>query len=324
MKSVSGKKSNKNSYADFLIMSVIPVIMAWYYNGAQVFKLLIVSVASAVVCETVMSLILKVRLRLGDLNAVYIGVIMALMLPADASPLLAAAGCAFAVIVAKMPFGGALNSPFVPAAAGFAFLCLCKPEEVFKYPPVLTSAVGQSTSLASMLAQGNSVRLNSINFINLMIGEFVGPMGATCTAVLLCALIYLIIRRPYSAINAAGFLTACAIMAVLFPRIRSGALCSLVMEMCSGMLIFTALFLVTDPCASPNRPMNRLIYGLVAGVICMLIRYFGKFEESACFAVIITNAIWPLFEKFLNDKPYVRAQTKAAVRAEKSEVTENA
>ncbi|MCR4615537.1 MAG: RnfABCDGE type electron transport complex subunit D [Clostridiales bacterium] len=323
MKSVTEKKQNKNSYADFLIMSAVPLIMAWYYNGVQVFKLLLFSVISAVLCETAMSLILKVKLRLGDLNAVYIGVLIALMLPANASGFLAAAGSAFAVVVAKMPFGGSQNTPFVPAAAGFAFLCLCKPEEVFSYPPILTSAVGQSTSLASMLTHGNSIRLNSINFINLMTGEFVGPMGATCTVILLCTLIYLLIRRPYSVVNSLGFLLSCGIMAVLFPRVHSGALCSLVMELCSGMLIFAALFLITDPCASPHRPLNRLIYGLVAGVICMLMRYFGKFEESACFAVIITNAIWPVFERFLNDTPYEKPEVPVALKKEKTEVTGN-
>ena len=323
MKSVTGKKQNKNSYADLLVMSAVPLIMAWYYNGVQVFKLLMFSVISAVLCETAMSLILKVKLQLGDLNAVYIGTLIALMLPANASGFLAAAGSAFAVIVVKMPFGGSLNTPFVPAAAGFAFLCLCKPEEVFNYPPVLTSAVGQSTSLASMLTHGNSIRLNSVNFINLLTGEFVGPMGATCTVVMLCTLIYLLIRRPGSVLNSLGFLISCGIMAALFPRIHSGILCSLVMELSSGMLIFAALFLITDPCASPNRPLNRLIYGLLAGIICMLMRYFGKFEESACFAVIITNAIWPVFERFLNDTPYEKSRGSDVRKAEKTEVTEN-
>ncbi len=300
---IKNNKADSRSYADFLAISAVPAVMAWYYNGVQVFKLIFLSVLSAVACELVMSLLLKMKIELQDMNAVYIGVVMALMLPANASPWLAAAGCAFAIVVVKFPMGGTMNSPFVPAAAGFAFISLCKPELVFNYPAVESSAVSRSVSLASMLADGTSIRLNSINTINLLIGEFVGPMGATCTILLLCSLIYIAFRRPAALLNSFGFLLACVVMAILCPRVQTGILSSVLLEMSSGMLIFAAVFLVTDPGASPKRLSNRFIYGVITGVLCMLIRYYGKFEESVCFAVLMTNAIWPVFRIFFGDTP---------------------
>ncbi len=285
-----------------LLMLVAPVVMAWYYYGTSVFRTVIVSVLTAALLEFITGLMSKRMGTLKDLNAVFTGALIALMLPANSSPLLAAAGSAFAILIAKMPFGGTRTAPFMPAAAGVAFICLCRPQAVFTYPPVgfvSQNTVGTGVSLASMLKLNQSVSLNVISFFNVFIGNIAGPVGATCTMVLIGAAVFLAIRQPKSAINSAGFLLGSAIMAMLFPRVLNGILTSLVFELCSGMLIFTALFLITDPATSPRRPLSRFLYGMFAGILCMVMRYFGVFEEGAFFAVLISSAVWPLITAWI-------------------------
>lgn len=60
------------------------------------------------------------------------------------------------------------------------------------------------------------------------------------------------------------------------------------------MLVFTALFLLPNPATLPKTHLQRLLYGMAAGGICMLLRYFGAYEEGACFAVLLMNAVWPM------------------------------
>lgn len=66
------------------------------------------------------------------------------------------------------------------------------------------------------------------------------------------------------------------------------------MEISAGMLVFTALFLLPNPATLPKTHLQRLLYGMAAGGICMLLRYFGAYEEGACFAVLLMNAVWPM------------------------------
>ena len=147
-----------------------------------------------------------------------------------------------------------------------------------------------------MLHKGTSIRPNAVNSIDVLIGNVPGPMGASCILVLLAATVYLGVRYRRAIINTLSFLLSSALMAVLFPRVSAGRLTSLLMEMCSGVLIFAALFFITDPAISPNKRSHRFLYGFFSGVVCMTLRHFSNFEESVCFGVLICNAVWPAVE----------------------------
>lgn len=269
-------------YTDALIMLSGPVFMAVALYRFEAAILLAVSIASALACEALGALLLKGgQTTVRDLSAVFTGAAIALMLPAGASPLLAAAGSVFAVCAAKLPFGGAMHAPFVPAAAGMAFLCVSWPEKVFTYSGV---------SIAAMLQVKNSIRLNPLNLFDLLLGGYPGPMGTGCIAVLLACSVYFLIRRRRALWAPLGFLMACAAMAALFPRVYSGSLTSVVMELSAGSLVFAAIFLLPDPASAPSGRASGFLYGVFAGALCMLLRRYGTAEEGVFFAILIVNA----------------------------------
>ncbi len=299
-------KQTQRFYADALFMLAAPAVMAWYFYGAGVFRLMAAGVLGAVVCEAAGGLIKKTgKPSLADLNAVFTGAVIAMMLPANAPAVLAAAGGAFAVAVAKLPFGSTRNSPFIPAAAGFAFLCVCWPQAVFSYPalPEAGRALGAASpagvSVAAMLKENISLRLNDLSRFDLLIGNIPGPMGTGSILILASAAVYFLFRRPLSLLNTLGFIGGCAAMALLFPRVLTGRAASLTMELCSGSLVFAAVFLVTDLSVSPKKAVHRFLFGLTAGVLCMLTRYFGAYEEGVCFALMLAGAVWPFVEDAL-------------------------
>ena len=41
---------------------------------------------------------------------------------------------------------------------------------------------------------------------------------------------------------------------------------------------------------------------MAAGAVCMLLRYFGAYEEGACFAVLLMNATWPMVDGLLQGR----------------------
>lgn len=303
-------------YRDMVIMLCAPLVMAVYYYGLRVLVLAGVCVLTAVVCE--FTGLLLMRRKIGDsfdFHCVFVGLVIALMLPATAPLSLGVTGASFAIIAAKLPFGNARGTLFVSPAAGFAFLCVCWPTLVFDYPPIggfgASVAAFQTvgSSLTSMLSTGYSLRLTIIHIFDILSGNVPGPMGTGSILVLIAASSYLLIRRPGALLNTLGYLAGCAVMAAVFPRVQSGRLSSVFLELCSGMLFFTAVFLLTDPATSPKKPLYRFYYGLFAGVLCMLLRYFGAYEEGACFALLIANALWPFAESRL-DKLKIRLTRK--------------
>ena len=79
-------------------------------------------------------------------------------------------------------------------------------------------------------------------------------------------------------------------MAALFPRVYAGRLTSVAMELSSGAMVFAAVFLLPDPASAPSGRASGFVYGIFAGVVCMLLRRFGAAEEGVFFAVLIANA----------------------------------
>lgn len=293
-------KKTRLFWLDVLAMLALPCVSAWYYYGTQALKLLAASALSAVVCELFGCILLRRPLSVGDLSAAATGLMIALMLPASAPVWLPVCGSAFAILAAKLPFGRVERLPFSPAAAGMAFLTVCFPKLVFSYPKVSAALSGTGVSLASMLANNTALSLSSVRAIDMLTGNFPGPMGASCILVLLGSAIYLLIRRTKLFITAAGFLTGGALVALCLPRVAS-LLPSVVMELCAGTMLFAALFLITEPGTQPEKPLRQLLFGFFGGVLCLIMRRFGAFEESACFAVLLADAGWPVIDRCLNN-----------------------
>ncbi len=287
---------------DILAMLALPVASSCYFYGMGALRLIFISVIVCVVCEILGRKILRQPSSFTDLSAVTTGIILALMLPANAPLWIPVIGALFAIIVAKLPFGSVEKLPFSPAAASFSFLTICYPDIIFNYPRISAFSAAlsstSSSSLASMLARNTSISLRSVKAIDIIIGNFPGPMGAGCIMILAGSAIYLLIRRTKLFVTVAGFLTGAALAAICVPRVTN-LFSSLVLELCAGYMIFTALFLVTEIGTQPKKPLSKLLYGFTAGLACMLMRRFGAFEECSCFAVLIVSAAWPVADKAL-------------------------
>ena len=69
------------------------------------------------------------------------------------------------------------------------------------------------------------------------------------------------------------------------------------MEICGGMLLFSSVFFLTDDKLLPKSFYSRICYGAAAGLMCMIMRSVGKFEDSTVFAVLLANGLVTAFDK---------------------------
>jgi electron transport complex protein RnfD len=295
-------KMTRSYSIDMIIILAACAAVGTTLYGARLLLTVFVSLATALLTETAASYIFR-RSKpemIGDLSDVVTGLIIALILPVSAPVWMAAAGSFFAVACIKLPFGDAVTTPFVPAAAGGAFLSLCFKEFFFTYPSVNignkyamtgTSGFVSGTSVAQMLDASRSIGTTVIDVFDIFVGRVPGPAGATCLFVMIGGFLYLLMRRPKEWIVSAAFIATCSIMAVLFPRVLSGRSVSLLMEISSGLLFFSAVILLPDPATAPKSQTGKVIYGFAAAVLTMLFRYFGGYEDGVLFVVLMMNAV---------------------------------
>ena len=72
----------------------------------------------------------------------------------------------------------------------------------------------------------------------------------------------------------------------------------------AGGLMIGAFFMATDYVTSPITSRGRIIFGIGAGVLTVIIRQFGGLPEGVCYSILFMNAVTPLIDKYVRVKPY--------------------
>ena len=282
---LTDKKEYIGSNADTLLLSAGLLAVSFFINGLSALYMAGICLLSGAISEYICFSVILKKKTFGDLSAFASSLLVAMLLPASAPLYIGALASAFAIWVAKLPFGNGRNTPFLPAAAGFCFVAMLFPAEVFSY--------ASGTTLLDMLTEGNSVKLNLIGFSRLMTGYYPGAIGTAVPGALAGVFLYRLVRKPESLLPSLGFIASSAIFVLLFPRLNCDPFTGLVNELCAGGLLFTALMLINDPVTSPSRPVRAILYGFMGGTVAMLLRYFGNMYDGSVFAVLIMNCLWP-------------------------------
>lgn len=299
-------------FGDYLVMLAAPCIVAVWYYGMQFVSVALTGVLTALICDFGAKAILGKTFHLRDFSNIFIGLAIALMLPAGIPLYVPVAAAAFAVLAVKTPFGGPLHAPFVPAAAGFAFISVCFKAQIFDYSVDSETKLFGAQSLGSMLSKGQSVYINAANVFDIIAGNVAGPMGTGCGILMLACGVYLFVRRKKALLATLGFVAACAVYAMIFPRVNASAFTSVILELASGSLMFAGIFLLTDHATLPHSGINRVVYGAVCGVFCMAMRSAGVFEETVCFAILLANGLKPVLESVIRALPSASFKRKEA------------
>ena len=307
-------ETNRTLMTDVMIALVPLYIMAYLYYGIRALYLGVWGVLIAVVADNVGILLRRQRPNVRDLSAVVTGMMIPLLLPASISYEIVAVAVLFGILVAKQPFGGVGQNIFNPTAAGIAFVTISWPNQVLRYPTPLdplelfgTVTAKLSESPAYTLKMGGVPIIDSVD---MLLGNFKGPMGCTYVLVIVACLVYLLVRRTVRWNVAVPFLATVAVFALLFPRANLSWVESITYEMFSGSLLFGAVFLINDPVTAPKRHTAQILYGVLAAVFTMLYRYFGGLEQGVVFAVLLVNALSATFDKFSEELPNINLRIR--------------
>jgi electron transport complex protein RnfD len=268
-----------------VIIALLPTTVAGVViMGLRALLVIAVCVASCVLFEALFNVIVKKDQTVGDLSAALTGLLLALNLPATVPIWQCVVGCLFAIVVVKCLFGGIGCNLVNPAITARVFMLVAFSSLAAPAFPNIVDTVSSATPLVDMAA-GNTPKL-----LDLFLGIKGGAIGEVCGAALLLGFVYLLVRRVISwhiPVSFVGVVFLFSFFMEGFDPIRALAL------VLSGGLLIGAIFMATDYVTSPTTAAGKLIFGVGAGLITCLIRYFGSYPEGVSFAILFMNILVP-------------------------------
>jgi len=279
-----------------VILALLPAAIAGtVIFGAKALLVIAVCVGSCVVSEFLFNLILKQKQTIGDLSAVVTGLLLALNLSANVPLWQAVIGSVFAIIIVKCFFGGLGCNVVNPAITARVFMIVAFGSMTASAFPKNLDAVSGATPLAE-LASGTVPSLK-----DLFLGNVGGTIGETCSLALLIGAAYLLIRKVISWHIPVSFIATVFIFALCVEGFDFTTALAWVL---SGGLLLGAFFMATDYVTSPTTPLGSIVFGIGAGLITSLIRFWGVYPEGVSFAILLMNIINPFIDKLTARKVF--------------------
>jgi Na+-transporting NADH:ubiquinone oxidoreductase subunit B len=288
-----------------VIISLIPLIIAGtYFFGLRVLLLLAIVTIFGVATEYLFEKHYKRKIS----EAIFVTCILyTLTLPPTTPFWIAVTGIVFGVLFGKEVYGGFGKNIFNPALVARAFVYISFPSQLtiswanasIGFPggfgTYLNEGIEMVSTATPMLlfrATGETVPMQ-----NLFIGNVAGSIGETCTILIVLAGIYLIYKKVASwhimAGCLGGFLGLNTILYLLDPSKVPNPLYGLL----AGGFLFGTVFMATDPISSPKTKEGKIIFGVLIGIVTIIIRGYALFAGGMMFAILIGNTFGPIIDE---------------------------
>lgn len=292
-------RSTSRIMLDVIIALLPAAIAGTVIFGLRALAVLALTVASCVGFEALYNLLLKKPQTVGDLSAAVTGLLLGMNLPANIPLWQCVVGSFFAVVVVKALFGGLGCNPVNPAITARVFMLVAFGAMATAAAPTLVDTVAGATPLASETATP---------LTDLFLGLHGGAIGETCAVALLAGFVYLLVRRVITWHVPVAFVGSVFLLSLFMEGMDIGAALAAVV---SGGLLIGAIFMATDYVTSPSTAWGKIIFGVGAGLITVLIRYFGVYPEGVSFAILFMNILTPYISSWTKHRVFGRGGKKA-------------
>ena len=131
---------------------------------------------------------------------------------------------------------------------------------------------------------------------DLFFGNVGGCLGETSALLLLIGFGYLLYRNVITARIPLSYMGTVAVLAFLFP-LGNDRIAWTAAQLFGGGLMLGAIFMATDYVTSPVTKLGQIVYGIGCGVLTILIRYFGGYNEGVSYAILVMNCCVVLLDR---------------------------
>ena len=288
---------------DVLIALIPALLYSVYVFGLRALTVTLVSALAAYLFEKLWCKLRKQDDKTYDLSCLITGVLLAFVCPPTIPYWMIIVGDFFAIILVKMLFGGIGKNIVNPALAGRAFM--------FSWPVAMSTwvkpgfenaagvldaadAVTAATPLAAMHQGTIDASVGSV--LDMFLGNIGGCIGETSAIALLIGFAYLLYRKVITARIPVAYMATVAVLAFLFP-LGNDRFMWMAAHLFSGGLMLGAIYMATDYVTSPLTKLGQVVYGIGCGVLTIMIRYFGGYNEGVSYAILIMNCCVVLLDR---------------------------
>lgn len=288
-----------------VILSLIPIILASiYFYGWRSLILLVVVTISGVLTEYIFE---KTRKKKASEAVLVTCILYTLTLPATTPYWIAVVGIVFGVFFGKAVFGGFGRNIYNPALVARAFVYISFPEPLTiswskvasgfpgGFGTYLTEgieAVSQATPMLIFRESGAMVPIK-----DLLIGNVGGSLGETSAILIVLAGIYLVYKKVASWEIMVGSLAGFVGLSGLLYLTGNPSIANPMYGILAGGFLFGSIFMATDPISSPKTKEAKWFFGILVGIITVIIRGYALFAGGMMFAILIANTFVPLMDE---------------------------
>lgn len=232
-------------------------------------------------------------------------ILFALILPATIPLWQVALGITFGVVIGKEVFGGTGKNFLNPALTGRVFLYFAYPAQI-SGDAIWVAADGftGATALSVVYQDGMASMMESLTWTDAFFGFMTGSIGETSTLAILIGGAALLLTRIASWRIMLGVMLGMMATATLFNLIGSETNTMFAIpwhwHLVLGGFAFGMVFMATDPVSASMTDKGKLLYGLLIGVMTVLIRVVNPaFPEGIMLAIIFANLFAPLIDNLV-------------------------
>jgi Na+-transporting NADH:ubiquinone oxidoreductase subunit B len=288
-----------------VIIATVPCIIASvYFFGWRSLVVVLVSCVAAFITEY----LFVRRFNEPVSEAVFVSaIIYALIMPPTVPWHVLIIGMVFAIIFAKMVFGGFGRNIFNPAMAGRAFVYISFPVSLTAaWQPAaqgVWGALGQwTTAVPDVITSATPMALVKAGaapppqLINLLIGNIAGSMGVTSVIAILVGGCYLFITKTANRSIIIAVIIVYALLNGLFAVLNVAGVPGILPMLLGGGFLFGAFFMATDPITAPRRLPAQIVYAMIIATAAAIIRTFSVFNGGFMFALLFANMFAPILD----------------------------
>lgn len=225
-------------------------------------------------------------------------VLFALILPATIPLWQVALGITFGVVIAKEVFGGTGKNFLNPALTGRAFLYFAYPAQI-SGDQVWVAVDGYTAATPLGLAAIGEPY--GVSWWDAFIGNLPGSVGEVSTLAILLGGAVLLTMRIANWRIVAGVMIGMVGCTLLLNMIGSDTNPMFAMpwywHFVLGGFAFGMIFMATDPVSAAMTNTGRIWFGVLIGVMCIIIRVINPaFPEGMMLAILFGNLFAPLID----------------------------
>lgn len=305
---------------------IVILIAATYFQGLRVLLLTAVNICFAVLTEYLFESKINKKKKISE-AVIITAILYTMTLPVSLPIWISVIGIVFGIFFGKEVFGGFGRNIFNPALVGRAFIYINFPEPLtihwngFASLGDLPGGFGRfiyesidsvSTATPMLMFRNDGVIADKMD---LLLGNVAGVIGETSKVLIILCGAYLIIKKVASWEIMAGCVAGFVGMSLIFNAMGAETVTDPITGMLLGGFLFGTVFMATDPISAAKTTEGKWIYGIIIGLVTVIIRGFALFSGGMMFAILIGNTFAPIID--------VAIRTLKANKTKKDKVTVN-